>query len=139
MEELFTIGFVEVMRVEDGSKTTDVEEDLTTEAELIEALVVADDNTATLVEVDALTTTDEEDDTITAALVELAMIELGFELVDALAVDVAITEVTVDFVDVLVVEAGTEEDVVLTTATFVDDDVPLTPFGEAGDQNTAGV
>jgi hypothetical protein len=71
--------------------------------------------------------------------VELASTELELVFVDAFAVDVAIDELAVDFVNALVVEAGTEEEVVLTTAAFVDTDVPLTPPGDAGDQNTAGV
>ena len=144
--ELDTIGFVEVTKVDDGLMITELDEGLaTTEllatlmlleagltmtgededftaTALVETLLLVDElTTPTLVDVEAFTTTDDEDDFTTPALVELA-----------------ITEFVVALVDTLVVEAGTEE-VVLATAILADDEVPLTPPGEAGDQNTAGV
>jgi hypothetical protein len=146
--------FVEVINVDEGLTTTelhatfllldddltmtDVEEDF--RIELVDTLLLVDELTApTWVEVEAFTTTEDEDDFTTPALVELASTELELVFVDAFAVDVAIDELAVDFVNALVVEAGTEEEVVLTTAAFVDTDVPLTPPGDAGDQNMAGV
>lgn len=146
--ELVT-GFVDVIRVDegltttelllDGLVTTDVG-DFTTATELVDVLLLEDElTTPTFVEVEAFTTAEDEDDFTAPALVELTITELVVALVDALAVGVATTELVLDFVDALVVEAGTEEEVVLTTATLIDEDVALTPFGEAGDQNTAGV
>jgi hypothetical protein len=144
--ELGTIGLVEVTKVNDGLMTTDLHEDLTTTellatlmlledglamtdededftvAELIETLLLVDElTTPTLVEVEVFMTTDDENDFTTPALAELAK-----------------TELVVALVGPFVVEAGTEE-VVIVTAIFVDDEVSLTPPGEAGDQNTAGV
>jgi hypothetical protein len=166
LEELVTAGFVEVTRVDDGVTIKDMG-DLTTGAKLVdglivfeaftrvqclilvdslvlvealvvfEALTLDDETTATLVALVALTT-DKDDDTLVPALVELATTELFFKLVDAFTVEVATADLTVDFVDALVVGAGTEEDDILAPA-LVDKGVPLTSFGEARDQNTAGV
>jgi hypothetical protein len=139
VEELAIAGLVEVTKVDDGLATTDVEEGGSTTTELLEAFLVH--TTGALVdapEVDAFAIKDEGDDTATPALVELAMTELALELLDVLTVDTATSEVAVDFVNAFVVEAGTEEEVVSVTASLVDDEVPLTPSGEARDQNTAG-
>ena len=123
VDEVFTTGIVDVIKVDVGFVTTDA---------------VLGEATTALLELEALTMTEEE--TFTPELVEPAITgELAFKLVDALVVEVATTELTVDFVDALVVEAGTEGDVVLTTAALLETAVPLTPFGEAGDQNAAGV
>ena len=143
--ELGAIGLVEVTKVDDGLMITELDEDLVI-TELLATLMLLDDGlmmtdededfnkaeletlllvdeltTPTLVEVEAFTRMDDEDDFTTPALVELA-----------------ITDFVVALVDPLVVEAGTEE-IVLVRAILVDDEVPLTSPGEAGDQNTAGV
>lgn len=142
MDELATAGFVEVTNVDDGFTTIDEEEEDTTTTELVGIFLLLEDGTAValveILEVETFTPTDDEDDTVTPTPVELAKTELACELF-ALAIDVGMAELELDFVDTLVVDAGTEGEVVLATATLFDDDVPLTPFGEAGDQNTAGV
>ena len=142
VDELATAGFVEVTNVDDGFTTIDEEEEDTTTTELVGIFLLLEDGTAValveILEVETFTPTDDEDDTVTPTPVELAKTELACELF-ALAIDVGMAELELDFVDTLVVDAGTEGEVVLATATLFDDDVPLTPFGEAGDQNTAGV
>jgi hypothetical protein len=139
VDDLVIAGFVEVTNVDDGSIRMEVEdEEALITIELVGRLLLKDDDTddttPTLVEV-----LDDEGEKTTPALVELAITELNLEFVDALTLDVGIAEVAVDFVDAPVVKAETFNEVVLTTATLVDNDVPLTPFGEAGDQKTAGV